>query len=216
MKQHNKRWLQLLEHADVTEICFGTHTVNKRNETCGVLQPLRTFSWWNDSLRKYTTEWSHLYLTVQCSSQRAGGADRLEGENVIFDPITDDAKSVPPVMQKPNISHTHTHTRRRRGRLRHYAWTHSLWWCEEYRTACICLGVCSCLQLCERLCADLVYLLLCENYWISCIYTPTPFKSQLTHFGLSLTHTHNWYTHLLNIMNMVYPPESQHFHLCPL
>lgn len=47
---------------------------------------------------------------MQCSSQRAGGADRLEGENVIFDPITDDAKSVPPVMQKPNISHTHTHT----------------------------------------------------------------------------------------------------------
>lgn len=27
---------------------------------------------------------------------------------MIFDPITDDAKSVPPVMQKPNSSHTHT------------------------------------------------------------------------------------------------------------
>lgn len=38
-----------------------------------------------------------------------GVNDRLEGENVILGLITDDVKSVPPVMWKPNIKHTHAY-----------------------------------------------------------------------------------------------------------
>lgn len=36
--------------------------------------------------------------------------DRREGKNVILDPNTDDAKSIPPVMQKPYIALSHTLT----------------------------------------------------------------------------------------------------------
>lgn len=204
-KQSNKRWLQLPQHSDVTEICFGTHAVNGRNETCGVLQPLRTFSRWNDSFRKYTTKWRLLYLTAQCSTHRAGGADRREGENVIFDPIADDAKSVPPVMQKPNISHTHddgeadwdtTHEPIPCGGARNI---------RRHVSAWVCAHGCSCVNV--RL---LVYLLLCEKYLISCIYIPTPFKSQLTHFSLSLSHTQLVHKSKYNEY------ETQHFHLHPL
>ena len=37
-----------------------------------------------------------------------GVNDRLDGEKVIFELITDDAKSIPPVKKKPNITRTHT------------------------------------------------------------------------------------------------------------
>lgn len=60
----------------------------------------------------------------------AGSGDRLQRETMTFDPITDDAKPIPPVMSKPNTTGTCTYTLT--GRLKHTALSsHSCMWTVE-------------------------------------------------------------------------------------
>lgn len=109
--------------------------------------------------------------------------DRLEGENVILDPITDDAQSIPPVMWKPNIVHTHQYTYMFSS-LRHKICPHTLSprCCGNAKG--VCAHSCGCVQV-----SDSKTLL---HYQYLLIHSFTAMTHKLTSLSLSyvssLTH----------------------------
>ena len=129
------------------------------------------------------------------------------GENMILDPIADDAKSTPPVMQKPYITCTNSHRQALAYwvvRDTRYAYTqlHSPQWCRKCRRVCVwvslCANTCSCVSV--YVCRSEVYTHLsqCKYYLIKLYnYLPTPLKPlKKAHSFQSFSFTHTQYMHL--------------------